>query len=115
MTAAFWNLQFANHTFTMQKFFLGEMVMPFTAGSSPLLDEMLLPTNTYVNWRQQSCTSLLLTLYEKHPPFRFLTSSHMGVMPSLIKNNMQFMTNLGGNISVTLTACSTVLKSYSLI
>jgi len=99
----------------MQKFFLGEMVMPFTTGSTVLLAEMLLPTNTYDSWRQQSDTSLLLTLYEKHPPFRFLTSSHIGVMPSLIKNSMQFMTNLGGSISVTLTACSTVLKSYNLM
>ena len=85
--------------------------MPFTTGSNALLDEMLLPTNTYVSWRQQSCTSLLLTLYEKHPPFRFLTSYHMCVMPYLIKNNMQFMTNFGGSISVTLMVCSTVLKS----
>ena len=101
--AAFWNLQFANQIFTMQKFFLGEIVMPFTTGSSALLTDMQLPTNAYVSCRQQSGTSLLLTLYEKQPPFRFLTSSHMGVMPSLIKNNMQFTTNLGGNISVTLT------------
>jgi hypothetical protein len=36
-------------------------------------------------------------------------------MPSLIKNNMQFITNFGGSISVTLTACSTVLKLCSLM
>ena len=115
MTAAFWNLQFDNQTLTMQKFFLGEIVMPFTTGNNALLGEMLFPTTAYVSCRQQSCTSLLLTLYEKHPPFRFLTSSQIGVIPSLIKNSMQFMTNLGGSISVTLTACSTVLKSYNFI
>ena len=49
MTAAFWNLQFANQILTMQKFFFGEMVMPFTVGSNAWLAEMLLPTNAYVN------------------------------------------------------------------
>ena len=85
----------------MQKFFFGEIVIPFILFWSFLFFDKLSPTRLYVNLFQHSCTILLFTLYEKHPPDLFFGSSHKGVIPFLITNNIQFLTNLPGNASVT--------------
>ena len=71
----------SNHILIIQKFFFGEMVIPFTcllcAGSTQIVS----PHNNMNKSRHTSYTHLLMTLYEKQPPLRFLGSSHMGVIP----------------------------------
>ena len=47
------------------------------------------PTSEYDACFHVLTMSLLDILYEKHPPFLFFSSSHIGVIPFLIKNNIQ--------------------------
>jgi hypothetical protein len=68
------------------------------------------PTTLYVNSDQAFATFLFKTLYEKHPPFLFLGSSHIGFIPCLIINNIQFSTRAEGNDSVTAIASSSVVN-----
>jgi hypothetical protein len=95
----------------MQKFFFGDIVIPLMCGSILTLSDIVSPTNKYDICFQAPGTSLLMILYEKQPPFLFLSSSHIGLIPLRIKNNMQFIINFGGSISVIVTACSSVLNS----
>ena len=99
----------------MQKFFLGDMVIPLTCGSIECVFEMVSPTIEYDNCFHVNGMSVFETLYEKQPPFRFRASSHIGVIPLRIKNNIQFIMSLGGSISVIATASSTVSNSYILV
>ena len=94
----------------MQKFFLGDMVIPLTCGSIECVFEMVSPTIEYDNCFHVNGMSVFETLYEKHPPLRFWGSSQVGLMPSRIKNIMQFLTKMSGNVSITAIVSSTLLK-----
>ena len=80
-------------------------------GTTFILVELVSPTVTYESCFHALFTSLFATLYEKQPPFRFWGSSHIGTIPDLIRNSIQFITNLGGKTSNIAIASSAVSNS----
>ena len=108
MTSGSCSVDVLNHIFIIQKFFFGDIVIPFTCLLWSASTHIVSPQRSINSVRQTSGTTLFTTLYEKQPPFRFFGSSHIGVIPSRITNDIQFLIIFSFNSSFSVITCSKV-------
>jgi hypothetical protein len=76
--------------------FFGDTVIPFTCDSYFVPFVKVDPAIAHIKERQATAISLFGTLYEKHPPSRFFTSSHVGHIPDFMQKNIQLYNKYSG-------------------
>ena len=90
------------------------LVSPSTIASR-YINEKEFPAIAHIRDRHATAISLFGTRYEKQPPSRFFTSSHVGLIPVFMQKNMQLYNKYSGIARFNSFTCSTVSMSCMIV